>query len=489
VLKNAAFMRRARALPNVSTLLMARRIVLFELNEVPWSVLDAHCLRHPDGALARLRASGEAWETEAGDAVLSPWITWPTVHRGVSDQCHRIRHLGQDVSEADRRWPPVWRIVADSGAPAAVFGSLHSAPVPADAGRYGFYVPDPFAPTAHCHPPRLAAFQRLNLAVSRASARNVARGLPWPDAVRFLARAPLLGLRASTALSAAAQLAAERLRPWRRVRRRTYQAVLGFDVFLSALHRSRPAFATFFTNHVASAMHRYWAAAFPGDYERSGYTPEWRARFAGEIDFAMRWADRLLGRLLRFVEGNPGYELWVASSMGQAATTADPLHSQVYVTDVARFMAALGVDPGGWSERPAMAPEVSVYVDPALCGGFRRALSGLSVAGQPVDFDEPQPGFFGLCLGQADVARPVAELHGREVPFETLGLSSVAIEDGTNTNAYHVREGVLLVHRPRADAPPHGRRRASTLEIAPALLRALGIAPPPYMADTAIALG
>jgi hypothetical protein len=158
------------------------------------------------------------------------------------------------------------------------------------------------------------------------------------------------------------------------------------------------------------------------------------------------------------------------------------------VTDLARFMAALGVPEGAWSERPAMAPEVSVYVDGAHAGEFRRGLSGLGVAGQPIDFDEAQPGFFGLCLGQADVARPVADLHGSEVAFETLGLSSVAIEDGTNTNAYHVPEGVLLVHRPGAASPSAARRPVSTLEIAPALLSALGITPPPYMAPSSVAL-
>jgi hypothetical protein len=467
---------------------MRRRIVLFELNEVPFSVLDAHCRRSPSGALARLMAASDQYETHAGDAVLSPWITWPTLHRGVSDQCHRIRHLGQDVSGADGSWPPVWRIVADSGAPAAVFGSLHTAPLPPDPRGYAFYVPDPFAPSAECHPPGLSAFQRLNLAVSRSSARNVARSLPWREGLRFLARAPGLGLRPSTLLSAARQLGGECVRPWRRTRRRTYQAVLGFDVFMRALERTRPTFATFFTNHVASAMHRYWAAAFPEDYDRSGYPAEWKARFAGEIAFAMRSAEALIGRLLAFVEREPGWELWVASSMGQAATTADPLRSQVYLTDLGRFMAALGVAPGAWSERPAMAPDVSVYVESDAAVGFRRGLHGLSVAGQPVDFDEAQPGFFAICLGQADITRPVAQLLGREVSFEALGLSSVAIEDGSNTNAYHVPQGVLLVHRPGAAARAPGRRPVSTLEVAPALLASLGIAPPSYMTQSTVAL-
>ena len=43
--------------------------------------------------------------------------------------------------------------------------------------------------------------------------------------------------------------------------RRTYQAGLAFDIFINFLQSTKPAFATFFTNHVASSMHRFWAAA------------------------------------------------------------------------------------------------------------------------------------------------------------------------------------------------------------------------------------
>ena len=83
-------------------------VILFELNEVPFRVLDEHCRRHPEGALAQLMPACDQYETWAEDSVLSPWITWPTVHRGITDERHRIRHLGQDVGDADGRWalPP-----------------------------------------------------------------------------------------------------------------------------------------------------------------------------------------------------------------------------------------------------------------------------------------------------------------------------------------------------------------------------------------------
>jgi predicted component of type VI protein secretion system len=41
-----------------------------------------------------------------------------------------------------------------------------------------------------------------------------------------------------------------------------------FDIFMNQLERTKPGFTTFFTNQVASSMHRFWAASFPEEYAR-----------------------------------------------------------------------------------------------------------------------------------------------------------------------------------------------------------------------------
>ena len=100
--------------------------------------------------------------------------------------------------------------------------------------------------------------------------------MPWKSALAVLAKAPELGFKLSTAADLGRQLIAEKIHPWQKVRRRTYQSVLAFDIFMNYLDRTRPDMATFFTNHVASSMHRYWAALFPGDYEQCEFTTEWK---------------------------------------------------------------------------------------------------------------------------------------------------------------------------------------------------------------------
>ncbi|RMD97884.1 MAG: hypothetical protein D6812_14440, partial [Deltaproteobacteria bacterium] len=286
-----------------------QKIIFFELNEVPWRIIECYCQWHPSSRLARLLPRCSQFETISEDVVLSPWVTWPTVHRGITDGAHRIHHFGQDLSGVDREYPPVWRILADHGVKTAVFGSLHSYPMPEDVEKYAFYMPDTFAAGSECFPAELSVFQAFNLSMARASVRNVSERLPWRSALRVLAKLPDLGLKPSTLIDTGAQVLQERIHPWRKVRRRTYQSVLAFDIFLRHLDRKRPDFATFFTNHVASSMHRYWAAAFPEDYDVFEYDQTWVKRFRNEIDFTMSKFDRFLDRLVHFVDRNRDYAL------------------------------------------------------------------------------------------------------------------------------------------------------------------------------------
>lgn len=465
-----------------------RSIILFELNEVPFRIIDDFCRRHPDSTLARLLPSMRQYDTRAEDAgTLTPWRTWPTVHRGVTNERHLVRDFGQDLTEVDRAWPPLWQLLARRGVRVGVFGSLHSYPMPASLENYGFYFPDTFAAGAECFPGVLSDFQAFNLEMARASWRNVDRRVPWKAALRVLARSPALGLKAATFARLGGHLAAEQARPWKKTRRRTWQTVLAFDVFMKQLRSKRPDFTTFFTNHVAAAMHRYWAASFPDDYDEFKFTDDWVATYSHEIDFAMSGFDRMFRTLVGFVDRNPEYALWIASSMGQEATTARPSTTELAMRDPVRFMTRLGLRDGDWESRPAMFPDYTFVVHPGRAALVRGRLRSFAVGGEPVPWVDAAGGFFRVTLGSCHERTRSARLNGQDVPFEELGLESVRIDDESGSTAYHVPNGSLLVYdpRPAAAGQRRSRPRISTLEIAPAILANYGAPVPAYMRGAA----
>lgn len=464
---------------------MSRKIILFELNEVPFKVLDQFCKWQPKSALAKHLPKCFQYETRTQEiSSLSPWITWPSVHRGVNDEKHMIQNFGQELSSVDRDFPPLWELLRRGGVRVGVCGSLHTYPPPTHMTDYDFFIPDTFAAGSECFPQNIELFQDFNLRMARESARNVARGVPWAQALRVLLHAPELGFKLQTLTDVAGQLLSERAQKWRTVRRRTFQSVLAFDIYFKQLARTKPGFSTFFTNHVASSMHRFWAASFPDEYPEMGYSNEWIQTYRSEIDWTMKITDRMFERLVRFADINPEYQVWIVTSMGQAATQAAAVETQLYLVDLDKFMRELGFESHEFSQRPAMLPQTNLITQPSATGRLADSLRQLQIGGQSVTYRQKENGFFSIDMGQynLDTASTRASLGGRSWSLEELGLRNVEIEDKSGTSAYHIPEGCLFIYDPRDQSVKTGRPTISTLDLAPTILKSFRVERPGYMA-------
>jgi hypothetical protein len=226
-----------------------KKLLLIELNEVPYRVFEAYQRERPDSSVARLLSGSIQYQTITQDRLaLDPWISWATLHRGVTDETHKILHLGQVLDKVNAEFPPIWQLLADRGLRVGVFGSLHSSRLPSDLSAFTFYVPDYFDDKAFAHPRSLLPFQELNLRMTRQSARNVDRKLPMGAFARFMASALGSGLTLDTTLDSAAHLVRETFDSSLRIRRRAYQPLVMADLFLRQLELEQPDFATFYTN-------------------------------------------------------------------------------------------------------------------------------------------------------------------------------------------------------------------------------------------------
>lgn len=464
-----------------------RRFILFELNEVPLRVVRHFAQAHPRSAFARILERGCHWDTVTPDrGHLSPWITWPTLHRGVSSDQHQIVALGQDVTEVDAVYPPVWQILTQAGRRVGMFGSLHSYPPPEDQSLYDFYVPDTFAAGPEAFPIELSAFQRFNLQMVDRSGRNVSSEVPMKEAVNFLLHAIPAGLRPASLAKIFRQLASERIWRHRSVRRRTIQSILAFDLFFAQTKSKRPHAAFFFTNHVASAMHRYWPATFTRDYQATHWEPAWVRRFSGEMDYALGEADQMLAELMQFADQNPEYLILVAGSMGQAAVD-DPnrkIKAEILVRDMGKFMKQLGVN-SAWQRRRTMEPTYTLtFEDADTADHFLEKIATVRIAGDHVPSRRLDAHGVEFILGNSNIEDDdfAVTIGNRQISPEEIGIANVPIEDEVGAAAYHVPEGMLLTYDPSrglrtgATAVP-----VSTTRMAPTLLRLQGLAPESYM--------
>lgn len=475
------------------------RVVVLELNEVPFRVLDAYVRRRPESALAHVLERGDQYTSYTEDEIqLDPWISWPTFHRGVRDRQHGILHLGQPLDEADAKYPPVWTSLARAGRKVGVFGSLHTAPLPAEAARdYAFFVPDYFAPDHAVHPRELEAFQALNVTMTRGSARNVSRKLPVSHLARMVKDVPRLGIEPKTLWKGARQLYEEVRDPSLRTRRRNYQTALMSDVFLQLYERHRPDFATFYTNNVAAAMHRYWAALFPEDPTSKALPAPWRQRYADEVIVALDAVDDVLRRLTQLAERDPELRIVLASSMGQGGIPADEVEDFLSIKDLGRFLGRLGLTASEWAYRPAMVPCVGAIVREDARQKLRDALANFSIDGIPMPLDErplmpmtydERPGGFFQFYVQMDQYRGPGQVRMGEttLSLDEAGLGFTAHEDRVNCTAQHVPEGSLVVYGGGSwRASVRGRPQCSTLDVVPSLLRTFGVDVPEKLPGSA----
>jgi hypothetical protein len=426
---------------------------------------------------------GRQYQTHAEDKArfIMPWSTWPSFHRGVYDEVHRIFKFGQWEAQTDAQYPPIWALLVRNGIRTGVFSSMQSSPLPQNGREYAFYFPDMFSSTAATQPEDLEALQEFNLLMTRESARNISRRIDLRAGGRVVLNSTKLGLRPQTYVDIGMHLARELINPIRKTRRRAYQPMILLDAFCKQVERTKPQFSTFFTNHVAAAMHRYWAAAFPGDYQDFQLDDAWVKKYAGEIEFAMSKLDEIVGRLASFVEANEEYMLVIATSMGQAAIPATHVREFLTIVDVNKFMAKFGVTPQEFEERPAMVPDFSFMVSPEKAEHFHRQLGKLRVGGKDPGIHRDGC-FFHVSVYDERPGLVTVRLDESEEPLAELGLGYLIHEDEVACTAQHVPEGSLIVYSPHSNANIHGARTdVSALEFAPSVMRHFGLEVPGYM--------
>lgn len=455
------------------------QVIIYELNEVPWEIVDLYVAARPQSHTARwLRASRLETTVDDDPAHLCPWRTWPTFHTGLYTEDHRSYELGQDPETF--RGVPIWDVVEGAGGRIGLFGPMQSWP-PRQPAHGGFFVPDTFAHDAQTHPAQLQRFQDFNLSMTKDLGFSADRDLPLARVLGAGVDMMRRGLTPWSVRKILVQLARERRDPRFKAARSIMQALPAFDLFWRLQRRTSPDLSIFFTNHVAGMMHRFWGDVVPSYSSEFDYdVDEIFARFVTE---AMDVFDHQLGRLMRHVDAQGDHVLVVAASMGQAAIPYRNIAETYVLDDTSRLLDALQIGPGeknltmypmntvdfGSQEAAARAGEILATVS----AKGERLLNGIRVEGRSVSFS------VRLEFDGSDLARDVTyrtEPGGpvHEATIDRLGISTSHRLGGGNT-AYHVPEGIFVTYGPGVE-PDDSRARFDVREAAAVIMGHLGLA-------------
>ncbi len=465
----------------------ARKVLLLEFNEINWAVIDRLIAERGAGFLpnfVRLREQG-AWALQSAverPPLLDPWITWVTLHTGVSPAVHGASVLEQDAETISAK--RTWQYVAEAGRSVGVFGSISAYP---PAPLRGFMVPGPFAPSDDTFPASLRPLQAINRRYTQA--HNKTSKAPGAlEGLRIGAKLLRLGLRPSTCARVAAQLVRERVSPHARWRRVSLQPLLNFDFFEKLYRDERPDFATWHSNHAAHYMHHYWRA-----WDDSQFTtkspPAEREKYGEAVPFGYQVCDELLGRAFKLIDDQT--VLVVASSMGQQPYASEKYPDGkivVRVKDIDKLLQLLGKD-GVQEAVPTMVPQWNLVVPDAgrrsaiqqQLEGVRRIVAGISEPGfavaevgnaltvTPLGLARMVPGIqyiFPATLLRAESRHSMDELFAADTPTVKQGM-------------HHIN-GVLAFY---GKGIKRGTNLATctNLDVAPTMLSIMGLSPPAVM--------
>ena len=456
-----------------------RAVLLYEINEVPWRVVDWYVERHPGSTLAKVLGNSLTRTTINEDHVLlNPWRTWPSFHRSMYSDDHHSLDLGQDPATFGGE--AIWDVAAEAGRTVGVFGSLQSWP-PKEYDTGGFYIPDTFARDASTVPKECERFQAFNLKMT--GENNFSSDHSLDPRTVTVAGIDLIrrGLTARSAVGLGQHLVKEKRDRRYKARRSSMQALPTFDMFVKLFRQHRPDLSTFFTNHVASSMHRYWGDAFEDYASTNDYQPD--PVFATFVDSSMKIFDGHMARLLKLQQRFPDLVIVAASSMGQAPIDYHETRETFMLEDSDRLVAKLGfrdTQPG-----MAMYPRSSIQFpspDAAAAGAERLSsvcnsrgslFKGMRIAGTTVSF------VIQHVPEQDEVERVVRypDPNGVEVSADIGEFGVIARQRlGGGNTAHHIPQGIFIAAGPGIPRDP-SRLETSVLDAAPSILDLMGVAP------------
>ena len=458
------------------------RIVVVEANEIPIRVFRWYADQRPDSTISLILDSGRTTTTINGDDYsereLYPSQTWATMATGVPYETHGV-YWYADAKPVD--YPLYWKIAAKDRS-VGVVGAIHSSPLDYadDLPGLAFCLPDVFAPDARAIPGRLEPLQSFMIEMAKENSRAVSSaGLKrYAEGVAAV-RGAKVGLRTLASIGSTAASIAVRRAPAERLR--TAQFELTADVFLGLLDEHDPDLAVLFTNHVAAAMHRYWAATFPDDWAESSYTSEWIAKYSDEILHAVDALDRMLSGVLERCLATERV-LVIVSSMGQTAATSTlaPRTHAFIVRDPATFYATVGLT-GSYTPRLGMAPQISAEFQSEH--EARTSVERLNLDDEWLTID--RTGAVVTATYRPEIVTREKLLCGdvHRTPGE-LGGEVLAVDDGRSGD--HDPRGVLFAVNGDNSVP--FPETVDALEFAPAVLQALGIEPLPHHVNPSFGL-
>jgi hypothetical protein len=452
-----------------------RPLILLEFNELSPLLMERFlgtgCLPN----FQRLHDTSQVYVTEAEERrwELNPWVQWVTLHSGLNYRDHGIAELDEATKLKAKR---VWDVVSDAGMPVWVCGSMNVAYEPTVRGAI---LPDPWTTKVAPHPQALQPFFRF---VQRNVLEHTNDKVPVTraDYAKFVAFMVSHGMSVGTVRAIVGQLLNERRHGsacrWKRA---LLLDRLQFDVFKWYYRKTRPQFATFFSNSTAHFQHFHWREMEPHLFKHQP-TAEQLSAHENTILTGYQAMDALVGRFLRLA-GPDAIVVFATALSQQPCLIYEDQGGKVLhrPANIARLMQFAGVTEPHTSA-PLMAEVFNLqFQNDVDAARVQAKLRAIKVDDRPAMLVHRDG---ALVTTKCQIHEPVAPAArlvsgegARAVPFFDLFYQIEDIRSGM-----HHPDGMLWIRTP-GQAHRRYEEKVPLASVAPTLLQLMGLPAPSHM--------
>lgn len=457
-----------------------QRVLLFGISGATWDVMSPLIAAGRLPTISRLVNEGTHAVLKSlrvtGDKHIRPQPTWPSIATGCVPARHGIERFYHTAD--DLRVPPMWDWLGAKGKRIGLFSWPISWPVrPVN----GFCIPGYDGRDAATHPAELTYIRTLDRRQTAARAGKDILGrlgaaepflLPWKM------------LRAGTSPATLGRLAAEavkmRLAAPKEIRpllMRRARLRVSSDIFCRLCRKMQIDFGAFVTFLVDYASHRFWLYRQPSLFPDA--PADVPAAMRSAVDEAYVAVDRTLGHMLRRL--GPEMIVAVVSEHGMSpeivSAEIGPHH---YALRPNRLRELLQIPP---TVTAVPIARWLAYQTPSdLQAGIATRFEQVTVqsTGQPL---------FQVALHRNEVIVKLALPREQYSDLQDLDALNIVVDGkvhpfteiaqrfGARRSAMHAENGVLILHGPGIRRGEQ-LSRASIVDVAPTLSRAMGVAHP-----------
>lgn len=305
---------------------MNRKIINLEINEVSPQLLLAYINneRNKNSYISKLFKKNilKIYKTKALDISkkkLYPSQTWASLYTGKPYSEHLCYWYSDPIDKRDL----IWNKLVKSNLTVGIINSVHSSKLPDDLfknKKFRFYLPDCFGDKNITKPRKYKNFQFMNNSLVGESARitgilNIFK-IVGKFTFNIIVSPRNFGL-SKFSIFLIFKILYFAVKNRNKELLRMAQFPLMASIFLDLFKEYKPNYSSFFSNHIAGNMHRYWYAYDNTAFEnKEKYSKNWINKNKNAINISID----LLDDLLRFIHNKNEFNditICITSSMGQ----------------------------------------------------------------------------------------------------------------------------------------------------------------------------